>query len=210
MALDNLPVRRAGVDSNSLGGSYESLAERTLNTQTDDYTLVIGDAVKKIIMNKASAVTLTIPANASVAFATGTRIPVRNIGAGLLTIAITSDTITNSAQVYISPTGGTCTLVKTAATAWYIEVSPGGTTWFINSSGNMRTPGSLIVAGSEAQAFQFTYASSGTHFIKWGTGSPESAVTAPVGSLFLRTDGGANTTLYVKESGSGNTGWVAK
>lgn len=43
-----------------------------------------------------------------------------------------------------------------------------------------------------------------------GTGSPESSVAAPVGSLFLRTDGGANTTLYVKESGVGNTGWAAK
>jgi hypothetical protein len=47
---------------------------------------------------------------------------------------------------------------------------------------------------------------------KWlvGTGTPEGAVTAPVGSLFTRTDGGANTTLYIKESGTGNTGWVAK
>jgi hypothetical protein len=43
-----------------------------------------------------------------------------------------------------------------------------------------------------------------------GAGSPQSAVTAPVGSLYTRTDGGANTTLYVKESGTGNTGWVAK
>lgn len=43
-----------------------------------------------------------------------------------------------------------------------------------------------------------------------GTGTPEAAVTAPVGSLFLRTDGGASTTLYVKESGAGNTGWVGK
>ncbi len=43
-----------------------------------------------------------------------------------------------------------------------------------------------------------------------GTGSPEAAVTAPIGSLFSRTDGGANTTLYVKESGTGNTGWIAK
>lgn len=43
-----------------------------------------------------------------------------------------------------------------------------------------------------------------------GTGAPESVVTAPVGSLWLRTDGGANTTLYVKESGTGNTGWIAK
>lgn len=43
-----------------------------------------------------------------------------------------------------------------------------------------------------------------------GTGTPESAVTAPVGSLFLRTDGGAGTTLYVKQSGTGNTGWAGK
>ena len=43
-----------------------------------------------------------------------------------------------------------------------------------------------------------------------GTGSPEGVVTAPVGSLYSRTDGGAGTTLYVKESGTGNTGWVAK
>lgn len=42
------------------------------------------------------------------------------------------------------------------------------------------------------------------------TGTPEGAVTAPVGSLALRTDGGASTTLYVKTSGTGNTGWTAK
>lgn len=46
--------------------------------------------------------------------------------------------------------------------------------------------------------------------VKTGTGTPEGAVTASVGTLFLRTDGGTSTTLYVKESGTGNTGWVAK
>jgi hypothetical protein len=43
-----------------------------------------------------------------------------------------------------------------------------------------------------------------------GSGSPEGAVTAAVGSLYLRTNGGAGTTMYVKESGAGNTGWVGK
>jgi hypothetical protein len=43
-----------------------------------------------------------------------------------------------------------------------------------------------------------------------GNNTPEGAITASVGSLFLRTNGGAGTTLYVKESGAGNTGWVAK
>ena len=43
-----------------------------------------------------------------------------------------------------------------------------------------------------------------------GYGSPEDVVSAGVGSLYLRKDGGANTTLYVKESGTGGAGWVAK
>lgn len=42
-----------------------------------------------------------------------------------------------------------------------------------------------------------------------GTGSPEGVHAAPVGSIYQRTDGGASTTLYVKESGTGNTGWKA-
>jgi Pectate lyase superfamily protein len=49
----------------------------------------------------------------------------------------------------------------------------------------------------------------GTAFELAGTGSPESIVTAPVGSTWRRTDGGASTTFYSKESGVGNTGWVA-
>ena len=44
----------------------------------------------------------------------------------------------------------------------------------------------------------------------WGTGTPEAAVTAGVGSIFHRTNGGAATCLYIKETGTGNVGWVAK
>lgn len=47
--------------------------------------------------------------------------------------------------------------------------------------------------------------------ISVGSGSPQGVVTANPGSLFLNLAGGANTTLYVKESGTAtNTGWVAK
>ena len=42
-----------------------------------------------------------------------------------------------------------------------------------------------------------------------GSGSPESIVTAPIGSLYTRTDGTPHATLYVKTSGTGNTGWSA-
>ena len=47
--------------------------------------------------------------------------------------------------------------------------------------------------------------------ISRGTGSPEGVVTALVGSLYIRTDGGVLSTLYVKESSpTPTTGWVAK
>jgi hypothetical protein len=46
--------------------------------------------------------------------------------------------------------------------------------------------------------------------IRTGSGSPEGAITAKPGSLWLRQDGGAGTSFYVKESGTGNTGWAAK
>lgn len=43
-----------------------------------------------------------------------------------------------------------------------------------------------------------------------GYGTPLNNIQAKVGSLFMRQDGGANTTLYVKESASDGSGWVAK
>jgi hypothetical protein len=46
-------------------------------------------------------------------------------------------------------------------------------------------------------------------WVQYGSGSPEGVVTAVPGCLYLRTDGSAGTILYVKETGSGNTGWAA-
>jgi hypothetical protein len=43
--------------------------------------------------------------------------------------------------------------------------------------------------------------------IYWGTGSPNAALTAPRGSIYLRTDGGAGTSLYTNTDGS--TAWSA-
>lgn len=86
----------------------------------------------------------------------------------------------------------------------------GGDVFLIGGAkGNSGTDGNVYLGydGSTARGFVFLGA---TQQLLWGTGSPESAITAPVGSVFVRSDGGASTTLYVKESGSGNTGWVAK
>jgi hypothetical protein len=43
-----------------------------------------------------------------------------------------------------------------------------------------------------------------------GAGSPAAVVSCSTRCLYLRTDGGPNTTLYVNETGGGTSGWVAK
>lgn len=67
--------------------------------------------------------------------------------------------------------------------------------------------------GTSADRWRAAYATQlrpGAGAVIWtsGAGSPEGVVAAPVGSLYTRTDGGTGTTLYKKESGSGNTGWA--
>ena len=83
-----------------------------------------------------------------------------------------------------------------------------GSSFYPNTGGTL----SLGQAGnrwSDVASIQFSVGASGVPWTS-GTGSPEGVVTAIVGALYSRTDGGAGTTLYVKESGTGNTGWVAK
>lgn len=43
-----------------------------------------------------------------------------------------------------------------------------------------------------------------------GTGSPENVVAATIGAIYVDEAGGIGSTLYVKEAGSGDTGWAAK
>lgn len=43
-----------------------------------------------------------------------------------------------------------------------------------------------------------------------GTVPPEGSVTAPPGSMYLNSSGGTGATLFIKESGQGKTGWIAK
>jgi hypothetical protein len=70
----------------------------------------------------------------------------------------------------------------------------------IDTAQNATFAGTLQVIGGIS-----TNGGSGT--IQQGNGSPEGAITAIVGSIWMQLNGSAGATLYVKESGTGNTGW---
>jgi hypothetical protein len=98
-----------------------------VNSQSAAYTLVLADAGKTILhpSSDANARTFTIPANGSVAYATGTVITFINMTSQVVTIAITTDTM------YLAGTGttgsrslaqyGMATAVKIDSTNWVIS-----------------------------------------------------------------------------------------
>jgi len=95
--------------------------------KTDDYTVAIVDSYQVLVsMNKATAVALKIPTNATAAIPVGSVITILNKGAGLCTIsAVTSGTTTviSAGAVSASPTlaqNRSATCVKTATDTWYI------------------------------------------------------------------------------------------
>jgi hypothetical protein len=76
-------------------------------SKTTNYTLILSDAGKSVLMNGTS-LTLTIPANGSVAFPVGTVILLVNTNTTSLSVAITSDTLT----LANSTTTGTRTVAR--------------------------------------------------------------------------------------------------
>lgn len=92
----------------------------SINSQTVSYTLVLGDAGKLVEMSNASALTLTVPANASVAFPIGTNITILQTGAGQVTLSPVSVdvTINGTPGLKLRAQWSSATLIKRGTNSW--------------------------------------------------------------------------------------------
>jgi hypothetical protein len=68
------------------------------------------------------------------------------------------------------------------------------------------TKGKIAVDSNSAQYYTMT----NVFWESGAFGNPNSNITASPGSMYTSTVGGTGATLWVKETGTGNTGWVAK
>lgn len=118
------PTGPTGPTGNT-GPTGPTLVDRNLISA--DYTCVLADAGRFIYHNSATPHTVTIPANASVAYPIGTCLTFFNpTGSGALTIAITTDTLYLAGTA--SSTGsrtltaiGIATALKVTSTNWVIS-----------------------------------------------------------------------------------------
>jgi len=91
----------------------------TLNAQTGTtYTLVITDNGRLVTLSNAAAITLTVPLNATVAFATGAIINIQQIGAGQVTVAGAAGVTLNGTGTKTRAQWSAASLVKTATDTW--------------------------------------------------------------------------------------------
>ncbi len=84
-----------------------------------------------------------------------------------------------------------------------------GSAWFIAQASTETTPSKGLVKNNtriDGDNVDQTFV--GVHYEHSEAGAP--VITAGVGAIYYRQDGGAGTTLYIKESGTGSSGWVGK
>jgi len=121
--------------------------------------------------------------------------------------------ITSGAEISAVPTGGgSVTICNNSSTG--VSITPGQATFngdvAVGSGVNVFSAdgsfdfGGLISGDTGGNLTVATSIKIGTPTITSGTGAP--SASEPNGSIYLRTDGGASTTLYIRHTGT----WLAK
>jgi hypothetical protein len=90
-----------------------------INAQTGTtYTPVLADNGKLVTLSNASAITLTVPTNASVAYATGAQINIQAIDAGQVTVVGDTGVTVNGTGTKLRTQWSAATIVKVATDTW--------------------------------------------------------------------------------------------
>jgi len=113
----------SAADVNGTNEAINDLALATINAQTGiTYTLALTDVAKIVTLSNASAITLTVPAESSVAWPAGTTIVLVALGAGTVTVTAGGGVTINSADsaVEIGAQYGAATLVKYGTDTWLL------------------------------------------------------------------------------------------
>lgn len=100
-----------------------AIAMVALNAQTGTtYTTVLADDGKLITLDNASAITLTIPPNGTIAYGIGTQINIMQLGAGQVTIAPGAGVTLRSAgsKLKTSAQYAVATCCKIATDTWVV------------------------------------------------------------------------------------------
>jgi hypothetical protein len=100
------------------GAGYDAAQALNALAGTGTYILVLTDAGDLVMTNTGVANTTVIPANASVGFATGTRVDLVQLGTGQTTVTGATGVTVNPTTHALRTQYSAATMIKTAADTW--------------------------------------------------------------------------------------------
>jgi len=198
-------------------GIYDSTGAALVLNETYDTTvsgnLIVGAGAAGILMQ---AVCKRTNIAGGLINATGGTSDGISIGGGAVDTHITGVTFSNCTRYGVRPTSGD----RLYVTACHFVDDRGGSATMQQAVATGVSFGDAFIWSNTEYGMTSSAAFGSNHvdplpiqiadnYIYYGSGTPESVVTADIGSLFLRSDGSTSTTLYIKETGTGNTGWTA-
>ena len=122
LALTAAGTERMRVTSDGLEVTGNVVSQVSINAQTGTtYTTVLADQSKLVTLTNASAITVTIPANSSVAYPVGTKIDFAQLGAGQVTFAGAGGVTVNATPTLkLRAQYSAATCIKIATDTWLL------------------------------------------------------------------------------------------
>ena len=118
-ATQTLTNKTIDYNSNTITNLPDANLDLTLNAQTGTtYTLVLSDKNKLVTLSNAGAITLTVPTNASAAFATGAQVNIQQIGAGQVSVVGAGGVTLTGTGTKLRTQYSAGTLIKTGTDSW--------------------------------------------------------------------------------------------
>ncbi len=164
---------------------------QTVSTKTDSYTLVATDKGTRVVMNKATATTITVNTNI---FAAGDTLFIQNIGAGTCTITAGTATVTTAGSLALSTwAGGTLYFTSASAAIFFSGSAPA----YGTATGGIGAPTAVTISGVDYQYLQFN-----------STGTLTITKAGFFDFLAIGGGGGSNYVSAVYANGGGGGGQV--